>query len=181
MKQKKKVLILFTKFSGKGAVFTSFITRSKYPHVSIGLEEDLNTFYSFVTPKGFLVEKITRYVKPDREPFAIELYELEVPEHVYENIKHELQLYVENKNKLHYSKFAVALAILRIPFRHDRHAYFCSHFVAEVLENTGTVELPIRPIHCFARHLKRLPGLKLHYQGNMKTMIEHFKLTPALK
>jgi hypothetical protein len=58
-----------------------FFTRCYYTHASIGLEEDMNTFCSFVI-KGFRVEKITRYEKPDRESFPCMLYEMEVSDEV---------------------------------------------------------------------------------------------------
>lgn len=61
---KYKINILLTRFPDNGSKAISFFKRSFYTHASIGLGEDLNTFYSFVW-KGFLVEKVTRYVKPD--------------------------------------------------------------------------------------------------------------------
>lgn len=55
----KKIYILFTRFPDNGSKVIEALTGCYYPHASIGLEEDWNTFYSFVT-KGFIVEKITR-------------------------------------------------------------------------------------------------------------------------
>ena len=65
--KKRKIFILLTKFYDTGSKLLRFATGTYYTHASIGLEEDMNTFYSFVL-KGFIEEKITRYNKPGRIP-----------------------------------------------------------------------------------------------------------------
>ena len=62
-KHPRKISILLTRFPDNGSRAVSMLTRFYYTHASIGLDEDMNTFYSFVT-KGFLVEKVTRYIRP---------------------------------------------------------------------------------------------------------------------
>ena len=59
--KKKNIYILLTNFHDGGSKLLHFITGNKYTHASIGFEEDINTFYSFVY-KGFLVEKISKYI-----------------------------------------------------------------------------------------------------------------------
>ena len=56
--KKRKIFILLTAYFGVIPEMLKIITRFKYNHVSIGLEEDKNTFYSFVK-SGFIVEKLT--------------------------------------------------------------------------------------------------------------------------
>ena len=94
--KRKKVYILLIKFTDFGSKAITSITGCKYPHASIGLEEDLNTFYSFVN-KGFIIEKITRYVKPERQPFQCQLYEFEVSEKVYNTVKEIIQRYLPSR------------------------------------------------------------------------------------
>ena len=98
----RKIFILLTRMLDNGSKAMRLVTRFSYTHASIGLEEDMNTFYSFIC-KGFIVEKITRYLRPDREPFPCLLYEMEVSEEVYQNIKEMLNIFVENKKILRYS------------------------------------------------------------------------------
>ena len=71
-----KINILLTRFPDNGSRAISFFKRSYYTNASIGSNEDMNTFYSFVW-KGFLVEKVTKYVKPNVDPYPCSLYELE--------------------------------------------------------------------------------------------------------
>ena len=97
----KKVYILLTQYQTFGANLVRFLTNFKYTHASIGLEEDMNTFYSFVN-KGFIEEKITRYVKPDRKPFFCQLYELKVSNKIYMAIKKIIKTFKEKKEKLQY-------------------------------------------------------------------------------
>ena len=92
-KTKKKVYVLLTRFPDTGSKWIQALTGFFYTHASIGLQEDMNTFYSFVT-KGFIVEDISRYNKPDRDPFPCQLYELEVSEKVYESVKRIIQYYI---------------------------------------------------------------------------------------
>lgn len=176
---KRKIYLLLTKFPDKGSKAIRVLTGCNYPHASIGLEEDLNTFYSFVT-KGFIVESITRYAKPDREPFPCQLYELEVSEKVYCRIKEIIQYFVEFKGIVHYTRLGLILSVLHIPHKRNHFGYFCTQFVADVLEYSGATKLKKRSNRYFSDDLKRLPGMKLHFQGNLKTMIKHFGITPNL-
>lgn len=175
---KRKIYLLFTRFPDNGSKVISVLTGCRYPHTSIGLEEDLNTFYSIVS-KGFIVESITHYVKPDREPFPCQLYELEVSEKVYGRIKEILEHFIDRKREVRYAKFGLIMSLFHIPYQSTAYSYFCSEFVADVLYYSGAAELKKKSNRCFSEDLKRLPGMKLHFQGNLKTMIHHFGLTPG--
>ena len=111
----RKIFILLTRMPGNGSKAIRLITRFSYTHASIGLEEDINTFYSFIC-KGFIVEKITRYLRPGREPFPCLLYEMEVSEEVYQTIKERLNTFIENKNVLRYSYLGLVLGLLHSNF-----------------------------------------------------------------
>lgn len=175
----RKIYILLTRFPDKGSKAIETMTGCRYPHASIGLEEDMNTFYSFVT-KGFIVEKITRYVRPDRPPYPCQLYELSVPEKVYDRIKETLAYFVEFKGLMHYTKFGLILSLLHIPYKRNRFGFFCTQFVAEILQQCGAARLCKKSTRYFSDDLKRLPGMKLHYQGNLQSMLEHFGLRTSL-
>lgn len=176
---RKKIYLLLTRFPDNGTKAIQALSGCYYPHTSIGLEEDMNTFYSFVS-KGFIVESIIRYVKPGREPFPCQLYELEVSEKVYNRVKMILNSFVELRELMHYAKLGLILSLFHIPYKSSQFGYFCSQFVAEVLSRSGAVELKKRSNRYFSEELKRLPGMKLHFQGNLQTMIKHFGLIPSV-
>ena len=50
-----RLLIMLTGFHDAGARLIGLMTRSRYTHASIGLEEDPGTFYSFFPSKGDFV------------------------------------------------------------------------------------------------------------------------------
>ena len=177
--KRRKLYLLLTKFPDNGSKVIEALRGCHYPHASIGLEEDLNTFYSFVT-KGFIIESVTRYVKPDREPFPCQVYELEVSDNVYRRIKDILEYFIEFREILHYTKLGVVLSLFHIPYRRDKFGFFCTQFVAFILEASGAVKLEKKNNHYFSDDLKRLPGMKLNFQGNLQTMIKFYGLPRSI-
>lgn len=174
----RNLFILLTRFPDMGSKAIEAITGFYYTHASIGLEEDMNTFYSFVC-KGFIIEKITRYVKPDREPYPCQLYKLEVSEKVYNSVKMLLELFVRNKCNMHYTRLGVALSLLKIPYKRKYH-YFCSQFVADILKHGQAAKLKKDSTLYLPGDLKSLPEVQLNFQGNLQSMIKHFGISPCL-
>lgn len=148
-------------------------TRFPYTHASIGLEEDLNTFYSFVV-KGFIVEDISRYNKPGRTPFPCALYELEVPAPVYEKAKQIIQKFISNRSSLRYSYVGLFCSLIKIPIR-PRGQYFCSHFVAELLQRCNATRLKKHSSLYLPKDLQRMNGLKMVFQGDLLKMSHSFR------
>jgi hypothetical protein len=177
-KAKKKIYILLTRLPDVGSNFISFFTRFFYTHASIGLEEDKDTFYSF-TMKGFRVEKITRYVKPGENSFLCKLYEMQVSEKTYEEIKKMINGFVSAKGLYHYAKIGVVFGIFQIPFFQKNH-YFCSQFVAEVLEKTDAVRLKKKSCLYLPRDIEKLPNKKEVFKGDMRSLLDKFVLQPSL-
>jgi hypothetical protein len=174
--KRRKLYILLTRFPGLDSDAMCWWTRFPYTHASIGLEEDLNTFYSFVV-KGFIVEDITRYnSKPGREPFPCALFELEVSPAVYLKAKQILQKFIANRNHLHYNTLGMLLSLIRIPSRRQ-HRYFCSHFVAELLQQCNATQLNKRSTLYLPGDLQRLQGTKMIFQGDMLHMSRLFPAT----
>ena len=121
------------------------------------------------------VEKITKYVKPDKEPFPCQMYELEVSEEVYLKIKELLQMFVENKEILQYTKLGTFLCIMRIPYR-KRYCYFCSYFVAFILEQANALKLKKKSYLYLPGDFRKHSNIKFKYVGNLRTMVDDFKL-----
>lgn len=174
---KRKVYILLTKFPDNGSKAIRFITKFQYTHASVGLDEDMNTFYSFVC-KGFIVEKITRYIRPDWEPLPCLLYELDVSEEVYQSVKERLNRFVENKKAMHYTRLGLLLCLFHIPCRIKNH-YFCSQFVAEVLNDGKAACLQKDSALYLPKDFRKLQGVKVKFQGNLQSMINRFGILPS--
>lgn len=170
----KKIYILMIRYPGAMADWMVRHTKFEYTHVTIGLEEDPNTFYSF-NKKGFFIEKITRYLKPGREPFPCILFEIEVNKKAYRRVKKLLQGYVLRKKFLRYTNRSLFTCFLGIPWKIDNH-YFCSEFVAEVIQRSGIACLPKHCALCLPHHIVQLKELQLIFTGNVQTLVDHLRL-----
>ena len=175
--KKRKLFILLTRFPNNSSVFLEFVTGFHFTHASIGLEEDLNTFYSFVL-KGFIVEEVTRYIRPEWEYFPCRLYELEVSEKTYLRVKAILLRFSKRKVSLQYAWVSLISCLFQIPYKQtDR--YFCSQFVAEVLKKGRAARLKKDSALYLPGDFESLPGVKLKFQGELKNMAKRLRLLPA--
>lgn len=174
----KKIYILFTRYPGRDAKLLMWRTKFPYTHTSIGLEEDMDTFYKFIS-KGFLVEKVTKYEKPGRQTFPCALYEINVTEEQYNRVKETVLSYVENKANLKYSTLGLIGSFIGVSFKRKNH-YFCSQFVAEVLEKCEVVKLKKKSSLCFANDIVKLEELKLVFEGTHLSYVQKFVKTSDL-
>lgn len=174
---KKSIYILLTRFGDNASKAVSCLTRSYYTHASIGLEEDMNTFYSFVY-KGFIVEKVTRYIKPGKDPMPCALYEIKVSEKTYRRVKEMINKFVNTKERFSYTSFGVAMCLFGIPHKENK-CYFCSQFVAEVLKKCNAATIKKNSALYLPKDLKKLPGASLNFKGNLLSFSKHFGILPA--
>lgn len=165
--KKRKLFLLLSKFSDCTSKMISVVTRSYFSHASLGLDEDKNTFYSF-NLKGFIIEKISRFLHM-RKKLPCELYELEVSEDTYRSVKSSLSDFIATKEKHHYSLSGLILSLFHIPHK-SRQNYFCSQFVAYILERCQAVKLQKNSSLYFPKDLKKIPGIHLSYSGDMQKM-----------
>ena len=172
----KNIYILMTQYPGFDAKILRWYSRFPYTHTSIGFEEDMDTFYTFVS-KGFLVESITRYEKPGRPSFPCALYEVKVSEKVYNKLKEEVLTYKENKSDFKYSTLGLILCFFKIPYKR-KNRYFCSQFVAEVLHRSEALKLKKKSTLYFPKDFLKHKELKLIFQGTHVKFVEKFVRKP---
>ena len=168
----RRIFILLTGFRDGGSKLLRAFTGCKYTHASIGLDEDMNTFYSFVN-KGFMVEKINRYLKPGIKPYSCKLYALKVTEKVYCAVKKIIQDFLLIKSDLTYCKTGVAMCLFGIPYTKNR-SFFCSQFVAETLRRSKAAKPERGSCLYFPEDLTDIPGLEPEYQGNHRDFFNKY-------
>lgn len=169
----RKIYILLTQFPGWNSHAIRLWTRFPYTHASVGLEEDLDTFYSFVY-KGFIEESITRYNKPGRKPFPCALYTLDVSSDTYLAAQQFIRSFQNNKDQLRYSKLGVVIGlVLRLPFRRKNH-YFCSQFVADVLKHCQALRLEKDSTLYLPKDFSRNKNLRMVFRGDLLRMARQF-------
>ncbi|MBQ8783001.1 MAG: hypothetical protein IJZ57_04435 [Clostridia bacterium] len=177
MKHKtRKVYILLTRLHDFGSRAAGFFASCYYTHSSIGLEEDMNIFYSFMV-NGFVEEDVSRFLRSKFKPFPCQLYEIEVSEEVYDKIKAIINEFKVNKKLYRYTKLGVLSGLFWIP-RQRKYEFFCSHFVAHVLKKSNAVKLKKNTALYFPRDFKKHSGLSLSFQGNLRGFANKFLTKP---
>ncbi|MDE6259471.1 MAG: hypothetical protein K2M42_01210 [Oscillospiraceae bacterium] len=153
------ISIIWTKYSDPVSELVYNLTGRTYTHAAISLEEDCSYYYSFCF-KGFRRETVEKYRRRGVKK-SLRL-RLEVPDDVYEGLQQKVDFVERNSHNYEYTTFGVFCALLHIPFRRHRH-YFCSQFVAELLESTGAAHFSCPAClmlpHHLLRELKAAPGL----------------------
>ncbi len=138
----KDILILLTKYSDPlSNAYYYFYAGKTYTHVSIGLGEQPDVFYSF-NYKGFAVESLERHHK--RGVRLSRCYRFSVSDRTYKKVQEMIGKILANAEAYHYTKRGMFCCLLGIPV-HLKQRYFCSQFVAEMLERSQAVKLPRRP------------------------------------
>ena len=172
----RKIFVLLTQFPGFDSRALRWWTRFPYSHVSLGLDEDMNTFYSFVV-KGFIVEDISRYNKPGRSPFPCELYGLEVSELTYQAVKKNILSFIQKRSSLSYSRLGLILTLINIPWR-LKNRYICSHFVAQTLQRCTAIRLKKDSTLYLPGDFPSLKGLHMIFKGDLLHMANRFGKRP---
>ena len=98
------------------------------------------------------------------------LYELQVDEETYFQVKREVQRIMENSEEYHYNIFGLLLCQFNIPYHRKRH-YFCSQFVSEVLDKSGALKLPKDTSLMKPSDYMCLPELSYRFQGRLWDLV----------
>lgn len=129
-------------------------TSAPYTHVSIGLDGLDGDFYSFgrkyrrlMLPAGLVKEGVSR-----GGPVEInyQMYRLQVSERTYRQLQERLGKMYGQRRQYRYNLLGAFAAYFNYPLRRQSY-YFCSQFVAELLEESGAMAFDknsalVRPI-----------------------------------
>ncbi|MGL5512181.1 MAG: hypothetical protein ACRDBM_02950, partial [Sporomusa sp.] len=119
----KRIYILLTARPGIGSKAVRILTLSRYSHASVGLEEDLSHFFSFVTGEGFRKEYPLKSKKAKKRAARCELYRIDVPDDTYNTLELALEDFRRNSSDYSYNALGVVLMILKFPYPRKR-CYF---------------------------------------------------------
>lgn len=138
MEQKYTISILLTKYEDFTSKLVYYLTGKGYTHASIGLDETKDEYYSF-NIKGFRRERPLKHKDIITDSIC---YKLEVSKEEYEKVVELINAFQENRFEWKYSTLGVILCVLQIPHKRAKH-YFCTQFVAEVLQKARIAELKL--------------------------------------
>lgn len=149
-------------------------TQKDLNHASIAFDEQLTEIYSFGRKQqynpflgGFVRENVAAGIF---EEAACAVYRCDVSTEAYVRIRQKIVQFEMNQDEYKYNfigLFGVALnrEIIR------KRAYFCSQFVATVMQESEMHRLMTNPCLTMPHHLAYLPHMKLVYEGKLQNYL----------
>lgn len=172
----KTIYILLSRSITVPSRLIHFFTKGEFTHTSVGLEGPTGVFYSFgrlhikrPLPGGLVQEQVGRgfYAHFSKTPCC--LFSLQISEEAFAELEALLTRMYARRRELRYNIIGLGTCFFRIPLRR-RDAYFCSQFVAEMLLQSGAVELPYPPEATKPMDFTTIPGLQMIYCGAIDGM-----------
>ena len=167
----RTIYILLTRSGTVPSRLIHFFTSDSYTHVSIGLDGPLGRFYSFARkyehfalPGGLVEEQVRRGFFRRHPQTPCRLYKLKVSQAVYDRLKERLGAMYAQRDLYHYNLLGTMSLYFHWPIRRRYH-FFCSQFVARVLQECGAARLPKVPELTRPADFCQLKGLIIVYQG----------------
>lgn len=172
--QGKTVYLLFT---DTGSLLTKMIklyTKQPLNHVSISFDRDLNEVYSFGRKRqwnpligGFVREDVRKGIFKGVD---CAIYSCEVTEEEFNRMQEMVACLNKYKDYYRYNFIGLFAVALNIQLKR-KNAYFCSQFVADVLQlmRQNPITKPsnlVRP-----QDIMEIPSLTLIYKGKLSTYV----------
>ena len=169
----KSIYIILCQSGTKFSKFLKLITKEKYNHASICLNNSFDQFYSFgrkfpnrIWPGGFVIENAFEHVFGMFDHIPCLILEKEITDEQYENLNLRINEFIQNKESLSYAVISLAFADTNYSIVSDTK-YFCSQFVATVL-NDISIETPKNPEHMHPMDFTHVSGVKVVFEGDLK-------------
>lgn len=169
----RKVYVLLT---DTGTIFTRMIklyTRKPLNHASIALDDQLSSVYSFGRKRssnpfiaGFVRENIHDGLFRNAD---CAIFCCSITEKQFQKINHKINEMEENKQDYKYNLIGLFAVMINIEFDRKK-AFFCSHFVATVLEESGIEINHQKPLSLVTpSDIKDSASLELVYEGKLSS------------
>ncbi|RUL53562.1 hypothetical protein [Lysinibacillus antri] len=168
--ERKKVYLLLT---DTGSMLTKMIklyTKKPYNHASIAFDEQFAEVYSFGRKKprnpfigGFVNEDVRQGIFINAR---CAIYSCEVTEEQIQKMRAFIEQIEKDRNRYRYNFLGLFSFIVNKPLNR-KNAYFCSEFVAEVLNEGGIIRFE-KPLCLISPHdIQCIHTLKLEYEGQL--------------
>lgn len=184
MEADRSVFILLT---NTGTIFTRVIktyTKAPYNHASISFDRELSELYSFGRKHpnnplngGFVKEDIKTGTYSKYPNTTCVIYELQVSEREVEKMRRVLQVFIQKHQKYLYNFLGVIGIALKEPIEFS-NSYFCSQFVAEILDRSGIKIWHKLPALVTPDDFRKSDRLQLIYEGKLSEY-EQLKQPPC--
>lgn len=174
----RKIYVLLT---DTGTIFTKIIklyTKKPHNHASIVIDDHFNKVYSFGrrNPRnpfmaGFVQENIRGGIFRNAD---CAIYCVTITEKQFQKILAKIKEVEEHKDDYRYNLIGLIAVMLNMEI--DRkNAFFCSHFVAALLEESGVSINKHKPLSLVTPHdIKEAASLELIYEGNLSSYVQNY-------
>lgn len=172
----RKVYLLLT---DTGTLFTRMIklyTKECLNHASISFDSDLKEVYSFGRKRprnpfigGFVKEDVRSELFRNA---SCEIYVFTVTDKQYNNMLLLIKEIERNQQLYRYNLLGL-FAIAMNKRLHRKHAFFCSHFVATILQEGRLFETSKQLCMITPQDLKQAASHRLIYQGSLQSYFSY--------
>lgn len=171
------IYILLTRSGTLLSNLVYLFTGDPFTHASISFDPTLQPLYSSARkngetmfPAGPCREYFHRgfYQKHRQIPCA--LYALDVSQEQYDRAKREVGRIISRSDDYHFNILGLALCRLNIPLRR-KNKFFCSQFVAEILQRSNSLALPKVPSLMRPMDYTRLPQASCLFRGSLRDLV----------
>lgn len=166
----KYIYIVLTQTKTYPARAIRLYTQEPYAHASIAFDEDLEEMYSFARRgiynpfnAGFIREYIDKGIFARFSSTECSIFRLQITEQQYRILRREIEIFKLNRSYYSYNYLGLVGAAFNIPVR-SKQRYFCSQFVAYVLEQSG--------IHIFNKNYALVKPRDIRVNLNLVTVYE---------
>lgn len=169
--KKKSIYLVFSRTGTWLSRSISFITKTQYPHVSLSLDSSFNKMYSFgrLNPDnpfsgGLTIENINEGVFKKSEAAKCLIYKVMVSEDQFNSLKNEIDRFYNSDINYRYNFIGLFGVLVDKPINRSTY-YFCSQFIATLLETSDIWHSPKVPALTSPTDLMNIPNKVIIYEG----------------
>jgi hypothetical protein len=174
--RERTIYFIFTDTGTYLSRLINFFTHKPLNHVSIGFDHELKEVYSFgrINPKnpfsgGFVRENIRGDFLKDSKSAV---YTLNISEQEYLLIRHHIKEFEKRASDFKYNFIGLLGILFKIDIKR-KNAYFCSQFVATVLQDMESFKLSKPSNFVTPSDIRESTELQLIFQGRLGDYPKH--------
>lgn len=148
----------------------AFFTHAEYSHISMAYDNELHSLcsfarkYYFPLPGGLVTENENGVPRKSLRNAKCVILSASVSENMFEAFRSRIDNMLFNRKQYHYFLRGLFFCCLGIETYRKNH-YFCSQFVAEMLNCAGARGIPKPPSLMKPLDFLKMPGLHCVYNG----------------
>ena len=175
---RKKMYIVLTDTGTLLSKAIGMYTREDLNHVSIAFDEQLTEMYSFGRKHrhnpftgGFVKEDATEGMF---EYANCAIYSCDVTDEAYDKMRSRIREFEQTKELYKYNFIGLFAVAVNRDFER-KHAYFCSQFVATIINECGIQMFTVPPNLVQPHHFAKVTYLQPVFHGNLQGYLQNVR------